>query len=433
MIIVDRHLVVRAASLYITAILTLVVWLWKRPAKGQMTGAFLAFVWNIPAVLLLNIAALRFGWWAFDARGGILSSIPVDLYLEWAWLWGALPALAFPSLPLSILTLISLSFDLLLMPLGAPVIQVARSWLFGEAIGIGVGLIPAQLLARWTARSEHLRERVVLQVCAFSGLILFVLPAIVISQSASSWRFPLALPMWQLSLYIQILMVPAVLGLTAVQEFAIRGYGTPVPFDPPNRLVKTGIYAFVANPMQLSAVLLLLGIGMMLRNVWVAAAGVMAHLYSAGLAGWDEDEDLRVRFGAAWIMYRRSVPRWFPRIRPWRSPEDPPALLFVAATCDMCSEVGQWFERRGAIGLRIVPAETHPLGSLRRITYEAGPGMSAASGMEAIARSLEHLHFGWAFVGFLLRLPVISPLVQLFADASGAEPRIIPQKAGSTS
>jgi protein-S-isoprenylcysteine O-methyltransferase Ste14 len=428
MMIMDRYLIVRAASLYVAAVLTSAVWLWRRPAKRQMAGAFLAFAWNISAVLLLQVTATRVGWWSFDVHGGTLLGIPVDLFVEWAWLWGAIPALAFPSMRLSIVILFCLTFDAVLMPLGTPVIQVGQNWMIGEAIGLGIGLVPAQLLARWTARNEHLKERVVLQICAFTGLMLFVLPTVVITQSGSSWRFPLTIPMWQLSLYIQILMVPAVIGLSAVQEFATSGHGTPVPFDPPTRLVTTGIYAFLANPMQLAAVVLLLGIGFMIDNLWVAAAGVMAHLYSAGLAGWDEDEDLRTRFGDDWIAYRRSVPRWFPRLRPWREPNHPPALLFVAASCGMCSEVGRWFERRGAVGLCVMAAETHPSGLLRRITYEPCNGSHSASGIEAIARSLEHIHLGWAFVGFVLRLPGIREFAQLLADASGAEPRAIEQR-----
>ena len=151
----------------------------------------------------------------------------------------------------------------------------------------------------------------------------------------------------------------------------------------------------------------------------------MAHIYSLGLAGWDEGEDLRERFGDGWTTYRRAVRRWIPRLRPWHGADQPPARLFVAATCGMCSEVGQWFARRDPRGLVIVAAETHPSQALRRITYEPADGSRAASGVEAVARALEHIHLGWALAGFALRLPIVNPLVQLLADASGAEPRLI--------
>jgi protein-S-isoprenylcysteine O-methyltransferase Ste14 len=256
-------------------------------------------------------------------------------------------------------------------------------------------------------------------------LLLFVLPVMLIEGSGSSWANPFARPAWQLSLLAQALTATGLLGLTAVQEFVTRGGGTPVPFDPPRRLVTTGVYAYARNPMQLSAVVTLLLLGFILRNLWVAAAGVMAHLYSAGLAGWDENEDLQRRFGQDWTGYRRHVRAWVPRFRPWHRPGEPDSRLFVARSCEMCREVGGWFARRGAQGLVVVPAETHASGALRRITYEPGDGTRASTGMEAVARALEHVHFGWALLGFLMRLPLVCQLVQVLADASGAAPRTI--------
>jgi hypothetical protein len=73
--------------------------------------------------------------------------------------------------------------------------------------------------------------------------------------------------------------------------------------------------------------------------------------------------------------------------------------------------------------LRIVPAESHRSGNLRRITYEPNDGTRAASGIEAIARALEHIHFGWMLIGCVLRIPGVRQGVQLLADASGASPR----------
>jgi len=230
---------------------------------------------------------------------------------------------------------------------------------------------------------------------------------------------------WQLSLIAQALALPALVGLTAVQEFVVRGGGTPVPFDPPQRLVSSGVYAYIRNPMQLSAVVLLFLVGIVLRNAWLSAAGVMAHIYSVGLAGWDEGEDLRERFGADWTAYRHGVRGWAPRFRPWHATNRPPARLFVAEGCGMCREAGRWFEHRGARHLAIVPAETHPSRALTRITYEPGDGSRGATGVEAVARALEHLHLGWALLGCLLRLPVICQFAQLLTDASGGEPRKI--------
>jgi hypothetical protein len=242
----------------------------------------------------------------------------------------------------------------------------------------------------------------------------------------------MARPVWQLSLILQALAVPALLGLTAVQEFVTRGGGTPVPFDPPRRIVTTGVYAYVSNPMQTSAAVLLLVLGFALGNVWVSAAGVMAHIYSVGIAGWDEDADLRGRFGADWTAYRQRVRRWIPRFRPWYPDERPVATLFVSAECGMCRQVAQWFRSRGVRGLSIGPAEFHPSGALMRITYEPSDGGRPSAGVEAVARALEHGHLGWAMVGFALRLPLIGQLAQLLTDASGGEPRTIASSRASS-
>jgi protein-S-isoprenylcysteine O-methyltransferase Ste14 len=427
----EPHFIVRAGAVYGVALVLAALWLWRRPARRVVAGAMLASAWNVPVVLGLHVLAMRYGWWHFDARGGLFLGMPVDLYAAWVCLWSVIPALAFPVASLVIVAAFALALDLLFMPAGAPVIQLGPHWLVGEAVGLLFGVIPGQLLARWTARDTHLAARAALQVLAFSGLLLFVLPVIAIDGSGTGWTTPLSRPGWQLSLIAQLLALVGLIGLTAVQEFVERGGGTPVPFDPPKRIVTTGIYAYVRNPMQLSAVLLLLMLGAVLQNWWVAASGIVAHIYSAGLAGWDEGEDLRGRFGNDWAAYRKAVRPWVPRFRPWHLPSTPPARLYVSEECSMCSEVGRWFQSRGARHLEIVPAERHGT-PLTRITYESETGHYQASGIIALSRALEHLHLGWALVGFACRLPVVSTFVQLLADASGAQPRRIAQRPLNT-
>jgi len=77
------------------------------------------------------------------------------------------------------------------------------------------------------------------------------------------------------------------------------------------------------------------------------------------------------------------------------------------------------------MGLEIVPAELHPSRDLRRITYDHGDSMQEEHGIAALARGLEHLHLGWAYLAALIRLPIVCPALQLLADATGLGPRTI--------
>jgi protein-S-isoprenylcysteine O-methyltransferase Ste14 len=430
---IDAHVFVRAASLYVAVVATATAVIWRRPTARQLTGALLAALWNLPALLMVNVIAIRLGWWRFEADGGLLLGVPVDLLLAWGCLWGLVPAIALPSLSLLVVGVVALGIDVVVMPAAEPVIQLGPTWIVGETLAIFAALVPSQLLARWTARDERLVGRALLQVGAFTGLVVFILPTLAIEGSGGAWLNPLERPAWLMAVIVQMLALPAVIGLSAVQEFVTRGSGTPLPFDPPQRLVTTGLYAYVRNPMQLSAVLLLALLGVVLGNLWVSAAGVMAHLYSVGLAGWDEDDDLIARFGDDWNQYRDAVPRWRPRFRPWHRGDAPPARLFVAEACGMCSQVGQWFMSRGALHLEIVPASAHPSRALTRIRYELPDGTGGASGVAAIARALEHIHVGWAFVGAVLRLPIVGTVVQLVVDASGGEPRLLARSGDDVS
>jgi hypothetical protein len=51
-----------------------------------------------------------------------------------------------------------------------------------------------------------------MQMLAFSGLLLFILPAIAIDGSGGNWLNPATRPIWQLSLIAQGLTIPALFG-----------------------------------------------------------------------------------------------------------------------------------------------------------------------------------------------------------------------------
>jgi hypothetical protein len=181
--------------------------------------------------------------------------------------------------------------------------------------------------------------------------------------------------------------------------------------------------------MQLSAALLLVAWGAVLHSWWIALAGVMGWIYGAGLARMDEGVDLERRFGEPWVQYRREVRNWLPR---WR-PAPPPARLYVAMSCGPCSEIARWFAASGAVGLEVVPAESHPHRELRRITYELEDGSARGEdGVAALARAAEHINLAWAMLGFFARLPVVRPALQLLADVSGGEERVVERHVTTT-
>ncbi len=76
---------------------------------------------------------------------------------------------------------------------------------------------------------------------------------------------------------------------------------------------------------------------------------------------------------------------------------------------------------------QLLPAAEHPSASLTRMTYEAGESTGqmpySVSGVEALARALDHIHLGWALVGWITRLPILRAVIQLVVDAVGGGPR----------
>jgi len=118
--------------------------------------------------------------------------------------------------------------------------------------------------------------------------------------------------------------IPSALGfavaLRCVWDFGWTGHGTPVPVAPPKKLVVVGMYRYVRNPMYLGFYFGWLGLWIMFGHarldlIVVVCAVVLGvdlfvHFY--------EEPKLKSLFGAEYEEYCRNVPRWLPRLRPWK-------------------------------------------------------------------------------------------------------------------
>ena len=93
----------------------------------------------------------------------------------------------------------------------------------------------------------------------------------------------------------------------------------------PREFVSAGPFRFVRNPMSLAAVVLIVGIALWDRSAVVLA---LAGLFAAGLhlvIVCVEEPGLERRFGDSYRAYKRHVPRWVPRLRPWNGAVAPPS------------------------------------------------------------------------------------------------------------
>lgn len=392
-----------------------------KPHARRLPAALLGMLFAMPALLLLQRVNLHVAWWTFPQHDGIaILGMPVELWIGWTVLWGTLPTLVFASLPISVTACLLLVLDVTTMPLLRATLHLRTTWLIGEVVALTFILLPTLAQQRFTLHATHVNVRATLQVIAAAGVFLYLPAELVIrTNHAQGWHAYLQWTVAVRAALIQLGFVLALPGLSAVQEFATAGHGTPLPFDPPLRLVTTGVYRYVANPIQLSCMLTMLLWALLLRSPWLLIGPFLCVAYSAGIAGWDEAVDLRHRFGAPWISYRSSVHAWLPRWRPFATQS---ATLYVARDCDPCSAVRHLLEQRCPIALRFADAKALPAGSITRMRYvNAG---ETAEGVRAFARALEHLHLGWAFVGMLLRLPGIASLSQVLLDVSGFGPMV---------
>jgi protein-S-isoprenylcysteine O-methyltransferase Ste14 len=92
--------------------------------------------------------------------------------------------------------------------------------------------------------------------------------------------------------------------------------GTPVPFNPPPKLVATGPYAYARNPMLSGAFILQFGLGILIGSF--SFTFIFTPLFIA-LNVWElkaiEEPELAKRLGEAYLEYKNKTPMFIPNFR----------------------------------------------------------------------------------------------------------------------
>jgi protein-S-isoprenylcysteine O-methyltransferase Ste14 len=123
---------------------------------------------------------------------------------------------------------------------------------------------------------------------------------------------------WGSAVGVVLIAVGLVFVVWTIRLFSTLGDGTLAPWDPTANLVVRGPYLHVRNPMISGVAFVLAGeavaFGSMALLVWFAAFVAVNAVYIPLV----EEPGLRSRFGEDYEAYRTNVPRWLPRLRPWK-------------------------------------------------------------------------------------------------------------------
>lgn len=160
--------------------------------------------------------------------------------------------------------------------------------------------------------------RQLVSIFLLPGMVVVVVPWWIAESTNVRWRWPASLLDIAMDVAAAALFaVGLVLFAASLGSFWRRGRGTLAPWDPPRRLVVSGPYRWVRNPMISGVILMVSSEALALRSIphaWWALAFTAANALYIPLV---EEPSLERRFLDDYRRYRAHVPRLLPRLRPW--------------------------------------------------------------------------------------------------------------------
>jgi protein-S-isoprenylcysteine O-methyltransferase Ste14 len=107
--------------------------------------------------------------------------------------------------------------------------------------------------------------------------------------------------------------------LDSFARFALEGLGTPAPIAPPQKLVVTGLYRYVRNPIYIAVVAVIFGQALLFGDWRLLCYGALLWLFFHVVVLVFEEPALKQTFDTDYESFRTNVPRWIPRLTPWRA------------------------------------------------------------------------------------------------------------------
>ena len=147
----------------------------------------------------------------------------------------------------------------------------------------------------------------------------FLLPyLIVVFERHSSIQAAITSSATLLIIGLGIGLAGLVLLTTTIRKVILIGNGTIMPWVPTKKFIVGSLYRHVRNPMILSLILLQVGEAVLFASCGIAVLAALNFVINTIYFIYSEEPGLEKRFGKEYIEYKKNVPRWIPRLRPWR-------------------------------------------------------------------------------------------------------------------
>ena len=118
---------------------------------------------------------------------------------------------------------------------------------------------------------------------------------------------------WDLLIAFPVLILGILLTGWSVLHF-LKQKGTPVPSNPPLKLVDSGPYSYARNPMLSGIFLMLLGIGFLIGSFSLVLVFIPLFILINKLELIKiEEPELERRLGRAYQEYKKKIPMFIPR------------------------------------------------------------------------------------------------------------------------
>ncbi|MFY0600874.1 MAG: hypothetical protein JXR03_14465 [Cyclobacteriaceae bacterium] len=404
-------MIIRTSLVGFTLIFLLILILRKEQNQDLNWAIFYSALWVLVSLLPMNWVCIKLGFWSFNHSENLTVFMPYDLLFVWLIIWGVLPTFIFKGNRLWLVATILFWTDILFMPYmeSFGIIDLGKYWLIGEVLLILIVFFPAFLWSRFSLRKIHTGFRSLFQFACIAFIICLGIPFVTLQYFPKNVDFHT----WYVPYLIQlgfIIIFPSLIALIDLHE---KGKGTPFPYDPTKQLVRTGVYAYIRNPIQWSLTLFFIPLSAFYMSPVLLAGVVISIAYTIGLSNPQEFSSMESRFGLEWTNYKSTVPSWYFL---WVPKSHPIGTIYFRKNCSSCSSVRSWFERRKTFGLIFKHAEDYEGEILQQVKYVSYNGIEVSS-VNAIANGLEHINLGWASLGWFMRLPGVNFVLQLIIDS----------------